>query len=950
MMKLTPLARVLTLGLGCVGLAAQAQQADAKKEEPIKLERVEITGSNIKRVNAETAVPVQVITRSEIDAKGFTTVKALLDNLSTATGGLSDIRGGNSFSSGSSAISMRNMGSGSTLVLLNGRRLAPYGFANFSTQFTNIDSLPFEAIERVEVLKTGASAIYGSDAVAGVINFITRKDYKGGNLKVSTSDSFHSHEFGEQNASLTYGFGDLASQRFNVLANLAVYHRDPLFYGDIMQHADERLTRYSATYGTPSSFSYPGNISTKDAKGSPTLTALGSCALMDGPLCMYDRYSRFQAVPKSDRVNGMLSGRYELSADTQLFAELTFSRTKTQYESAFPTYGGPTTTPSKWLDASTGTVKQFNYILLPGSHPLSQSFNNGDASELRYRFVDALNNTKTQATEYRGMVGAKGVMGEWDWESALAQMASKAEQTSRGAFSDSGFKAVIGDYNNPGADFFNKAGGYQIGKPNSAAVLNQLFPEYGYEGSIKQTAVDFKASRNFGRLPGGPMAVAVGADLRREEAVLTPTQNLLQGDIVGNGLSTANASRNFGAVFTEFSLPVLKELEVQAAARLDKFPGFGTHISPKLAIRYQPTGSLLLRGTLESGFRAPNLSESAPSTKASYQSGLDPLRCTAARALRDDLNAQAKAETNTAAAALLRARAQQVSSAECSASFAVLTESNPDLKPETSRSLSVGIVFEPIKALSMSADFWKIERKDEISRRGLAWYLQREGTSEVLAGEINRGNLANDTTFSPAEQAKYGVTAGQLQFVRDKFRNTSRTRTSGLDFEVTARANTSYGKIRAVVNGTYLDSYREAGADGEYAANMAGFRGLPRMKSNLTVSMETARWTHSLQFAFTSETKLASSTGDTAWSVAGCAKNYGIPAGECKIADHTNVNAYTSFRYNKRLSVGLNVTNVFNNSPSADLRGFLVTGSGVTPQDYGLAQGRGYRATLNYNF
>jgi iron complex outermembrane receptor protein len=215
MMKLTPLARVLTLGLGCVGLAAQAQQADAKKEEPIKLERVEITGSNIKRVNAETAVPVQVITRSEIDAKGFTTVKALLDNLSTATGGLSDIRGGNSFSSGSSAISMRNMGSGSTLVLLNGRRLAPYGFANFSTQFTNIDSLPFEAIERVEVLKDGASALYGSDAVAGVINYVLKKSYQG--MEAGAQWGGSQGGIGQsRSANVAFGFGDLSTDRYNV--------------------------------------------------------------------------------------------------------------------------------------------------------------------------------------------------------------------------------------------------------------------------------------------------------------------------------------------------------------------------------------------------------------------------------------------------------------------------------------------------------------------------------------------------------------------------------------------------------------------------------------------------------------------------------------------------------------------------------------------------------------
>ncbi|TXH34902.1 MAG: TonB-dependent receptor [Burkholderiaceae bacterium] len=944
MLKMKPLVKLMAVSVGLVGLSVQAQQAEPKKEEPQKLERVEITGSNIKRVSAETAVPVQVITRAEIESKGFTTVKALLDDLTSSTGGLSDIGGSSSFAAGSSNVSMRNLGASSTLILLNGRRVAPYGLANYAQVFTNIDSLPYEAIERIEVLKSGASAIYGSDAVAGVINFITRKDYKGGHVKASMSDSLRTFKFGEHNASLTYGFGDLATQRFNVLANISMYHRDPLFYSDIWKYTDERLTRYSSIYGTPSTFSYPGNVAGKPVDGCTTKNA--------GGLCVYDRYSRFQALPESNRINGMLAGRYLLGADTELFTELTFSQTKTDYQSAHQTYGGGSSTaPVSWFDTSTNTPKLFSYADLPATHPLSQSLGNGKASELRYRFVDANTSNKAKAQEYRFIAGVKGVFGEWDWESAFQTMGSKVELRQRGSFSDSGFKAVIGDYNNPGADFFNKPNGYKIGQPNSAAVLNQLFPEYGYNGKLTQTGVDFKASRTIGNLPGGPIGLALGTDIRNEKGVLDPSSNLRTGDIVGNGVSASDASRNFGAVFTELSLPLHKTLEVQAAARVDKFPGFGAHISPKAAFRYQPNNMLMVRGTIESGFRAPNLSEAAPSMKVAYEPGnYDPQRCEAAYYLATDLENQALAlPASDPNRALLLARSQQVYSAECSTSVTLVTRSNPDLKPETSRSFSLGFVVEPIKNFSVAVDYWHIERKDEITQRGAVWYLQREGTSEVN-GEITRLPLSGDTTFTPAEQALYGVTAGPLQYVTDKFRNVSRTRTSGVDFEVVARASTSFGKVRGTVNGTYLDSYRSAGEDGRYSANYAGFRGAPRLRTSLSLVLERTAWTHALQFTNTSSTPLMTSATDTDWSVAGCKAKRGIIAEHCTTPSHTNVNYFVSFRPVKAATVSLNIINVLNDKPALDVRGFLLGGSGVVPQSYGEAYGRGFRLTGSYNF
>lgn len=912
---------------------------------------IEITGSNIKRINAETSSPVQVIRREDIARSGATSVRELLDLLPAGnTNALSDINGSNSFASGASSADLRNLGKQSTLVLLNSRRVAPYALADFNEVFTNLDSLPLDAVERIEILRNGASAIYGSDAVAGVINIITRKTYQGVQVGVDYQKSLTSHRFGQGSARITAGFGDFDTDRFNVLVNLEVFHRDSVMWRDVLQHGNPAMLENIPQGASQlSTFSYPGNI----IGAGP----IAGCTQVISGLCRYDRYARFQAQPKADRVNSLISGRLNLGNDMEAFAELLFSRTKTIYQNTYQTYGS-TNPLTQWGNASTGGTETFLYRPLPATHPLNPT---GAPAELRYRFVDGPAYGNDTSDNYRLLTGLKGSYKGYDWESALAFLGSSADDKQRGFFSTSGFKQTIGDYDQVDADgvptdpnFFNQPNGYRIGQTNSAEVLNTLFPIYGTKGKTAQFAWDGKFSGELTQMAGGPLSFAAGFDLRHEKYTLTPSNNVLTGDIVGLGVTETDASRNFGAIFAELNVPFAKNVETQVAARIDKFPKFGAHVSPKLGLRYQPMPELLLRGTLEGGFRAPNLTESAKSKKASFENGVtDPQRCAQASAYADDLTAQSEAlaSSDPAQSALLAAQADIVRNNECAAGIPNITSYNPDLKPEVSRSFSLGLVLEPARGFNMSIDYWNIHRKDEIGLKTTQEVLAQEG-SLPSGVQVNRNDLSQDTTFNtPALRTQYGVTTGSLQSIVNLFQNISRTKTSGIDVGANATVPTSLGKIGLGLQSTYLINYYSySNIINGYGDNLAGRYQYPRFKATLDANLDSGPMVNGVRIVHVGQQALQGDYYDADWSAQGCSDNFGIDAERCRVATYSRLDYYFVYKGIKNLTVNVYVRNVLNRYPPFDYKALYQTGGLVIPQQLEDAQRRTLKVAIDYKF
>ncbi len=962
LLKKSVIAVALTLGTAQVVMAQEAANAAAQP-----LTRVFVTGSNIKRIDAESATPLQIVKREEIARLGVNSVRQLIDTLTASSGtALSDIGGSNSFAGGASSASLRSLGKQSTLVLLNSRRVAPYALADYNEVFTNLDALPLDAVERIEVLRSGGSAIYGSDAVAGVINIITRNDYNGLSASASREQSLDHSQFSETKASLTGGFGNLDTDRYNVLANVELYKRGHGMWRDVLDDINPAYGDKFATLkpgsglmfgdrGTPSTFSYPGNLIGQGA--------LPGCSTRNAAnLCVFDRYSRFEVQPEAERANMLVSGRYKFSDSTEGFAEALVSRTKTTYRSAFATYdsaGGIST----WGNPATGKARSFEYGPLPSTHPLNLS---GEDLDLRYRFVDDPGYRASQSTEYRVLAGLKGTYRNYDWESAAGITGGKVVDRSRGGgfFSIAGFTQQIGtpgydaDGNIRDPQLFNR--GYKLGQQNSPEVLAALFPENGYDGKITQYFWDGKVSGEVARFGGRPVLMAVGADLRHEKFVITPSDNLLAGDILSNGAASADASRNSAAAYTEFEVPLTTTLNLTAAARVDKFGGFDAHVSPKLALRWEASKQLLLRATLETGFRAPNLTESASSSKYSFSSGTqDPKRCPGAQAYANDLRTESDALPATdPLKAIKSAKADSVESDECFGGVPGIVVNNPDLKPETSRSATMGFVFEPVRGYSLSVDYWNIQRKDEIGTKSNDELLASEAVQPE--GTIVRLNpLTQESTFTSVDgrttkqiQDQYGITAGGIASIRGTFLNVSKTKTSGFDVGGAARVDTGIGRMDVSLNATRLLELRQYYSErdgGSYGDNLAGQYDYSKTKVNLITALQTGNWNNSLRFVWNSPTTLKQEYYDDQYDDAACEER-GWKAGECRIASYIRTDYNLSYTGIKNLTLSAHVTNLLNRRPPLNLRALDSDGGGVIPQNSADVFGRVVRLAMEYKF
>jgi len=937
-----------TFRLSLIAFAAAAATAPVLAQSdagaaPTEFQRVEVTGSRLKQIDAEGVSPVQTIRRDEITKTGSTNVRELIDSLSAAStsGTLSDIGGDNSFSPGASGASLRNLGKMSTLVLLNGRRVSPFPLADYNEVFSNVDSLPLEAIDRIEILKNGGSAIYGSDAVAGVINIITRPDFKGAQIDFSAQKSLKNGFFGERSVSVTAGVGDYAADGWNILGNAEFFNRDQVFWSKILKDASPGYKANSpGSYGGLSTYSFPGNVGGQPVEG---------CTLIVSGLCRFDRPTRIEAIPGSKRANLLLSGRKRIDGDTEWFSEVLYSNIRATYQDPFATYGGGNSVT--WGDPTTGLPKTFNEGGLPATHPLN---NTGDVAELRYRFADSQSYQTSDSTQYRFLTGLKGTYKTYDWESAIGTMGGTTRNDQKGAISLSGFIDVIGDPNadTPAPDYFNKPGGYQIGKQNSPAVLDKLFPNFGYTGRVEQDFWDGTVRTDLGQLPGGPIQLATGFDLRHEKMTITPSALLASGDIVGYGTSASDASRNYGALFAEASLPVTKQLEGDLAGRLDKFPNFGAHFSPKAGLKYKPVEQALFRATYETGFRAPNLTESAKSTKFAFDNGVvDPKRCNAAQALSDALTAAADAlPANDPQKGLLQARALQVFDNECSASLPIKTVNNPELKPETSKSFTIGTVLQATARWSVSADYWNIHRRNEIGTRSPDDVLANEDT--LAPGIVQRGSVANDPTVLPSDAANYGITlptVGAIQQLALPFENLFQTKTSGVDLSLKGTIPSPVGEFGLDIDSTFTASYKAySTAINAFGDNLAGRYGYPKWVVNTTASHKVGPFSQSLRWVYKSRTSLQTDFYDTNWTVAGCADN-GISSADCHVRTYNRLDYSFSYSGIKNLTIGVYIRNVLQRHPPLDLRAANAPAT-IVPPDAEDAEGRLGKLILSYRW
>ncbi|RZA35146.1 MAG: TonB-dependent receptor, partial [Lysobacteraceae bacterium] len=585
--------------------AALAQ--DAPAEDATNLDKIVVTGSNIPRSDTETASPVQVITRQEIDRTGKATVAEYLQTLTSDGAGSIPKSFGNGFAGGGAGVSLRGLGAGSTLVLLNGRRLAPFGLADDGQKvFADLSTIPLEAVERIDVLKDGASAVYGSDAIAGVINIILRRDFTGTVVKASMGTSGDS-DGDQRKGSITAGIGDISEDGFNFFFSLEGSKTDSIGV------SDRRNRKWIGTGDTrPWGYGIGGNLPGRitgggtGAQGSVTgavqnpvtglFQSLPGCAALSDVApqdpaggCLWDVADFRDLSPDEQYVNFFARGTFAFNDNAELYTEFSYSKKETEFHNTPSGVSGSWGYPGGPVNANDPGP---GATVLGPNHP-DNPFT-GNAVRLRYAAFDVgpriINNDSEMV---RFLVGTRGTRGAWDYDAALMHSETSLTNTRNGFLQYSHVLTALTDPNSP-------VGYWRIGDNaglNSQALYDYISPTITAKGDTKLDVFDAKASRTIADLAGGAMGLALGVEWRRQSVSLTPQTFTDLGDIIGLGYSSYAGTEEVGSAYAELVAPVTESLELNAAVRFDSYKNGENSTTPKFGVKWKPADWLALRGT-----------------------------------------------------------------------------------------------------------------------------------------------------------------------------------------------------------------------------------------------------------------------------------------------------------------------------------------------------------------
>jgi iron complex outermembrane receptor protein len=867
----------------------------------VKIEPIEVTGSRIKRTDAETALPVQVFTRETLERENINSAAEFMDRLSvnSTTGGSTMTASIGGTAAGLTLASLRGLGSQRTLVLLDGRRAA-VNASSGSGGAVDLNTIPLAAIERIEVLTDGASAVYGSDAVAGVINFILRKDYQGAEAAVYYGSPEHTGGW-TQRYTGTAGFGDLATQKFNVLVT-ADYQK----LGAI--RALDRPFSYSAYrpdlgLDKTSGNTIPANVGTPVGTrnpGNPVCLPPFSFPTTASPLqCRFDYASVIDILPPQELWNIVGKATWQITPDHQAFFEGLYADSKVTGRSS----------PSP---ISQATFLSGEPVLLQPSspfypHTFAQQFGiDGKPLNIAWRSLDLGPRTEVdESKQSRLVAGMQGVAWGWDYNGAATYNENKFIAKWTGGWLQGSIAQPI--FNSGQIDFFHRL------TPEMIALLQPaLIREDILDGKTTTTTLDLHASNEIWQLPAGPLAVAVGGEFRRETFETQSPDVINAGDVPGFGSAIpdlAQVSRQVYALFAEVNIPIVKTLEGNVAVRYDHYSDFGSTTNPKGSLRWQPTKELLFRGSWGTGFRAATLVElfnpiNFSSTGSNHD---DPVRCPVTH-----------------------------SSLDCQTQFNSELGGNPALKPERSTQYGAGGVWEPVAGNSIGLDFWHVEVKDVVGQLGEDTIFNNFDRS-VGQGLIVRFPVDPETPNLP----------GRINFIVQTNQNIQKLRVEGLDVDLNLRfPKLDWGQFRAALHGTYLIKWEQANPDTGQLENFAGqssggiatvqagvgFPGsLPRWKHNASLYYDYGPWAATITQLYQNSYK-----DDTTSGIDRTVGSYSL---------YDISGTYKGF---KNLALSLGIKNLLDTNPPASVQGqaFQV---GYDPT-YADPRGRLYWAGVKYTF
>ena len=943
--------RRLFAGGGAIGLVLLAPlPAGAQEAAERPVARVVVTGSNIRRAEAETASSVLTVNRADIERSGKSTVSELLQTLAVDNQGSVPTSFGNGFAAGASGISLRGLGTASTLVLLNGRRMAPYGLADDGQKvFADLNVIPTDAVERVEILKDGASAIYGSDAIAGVVNIILRRDFKGTTVRglLGISKEWDGEE---QNFAITHGVGDLDTDGYNALFNFEFKRSNDIWLRDradrrYIGRIDLRNWGYSAQEALGGTGAITGNNAAGSAINGNVRDPVTENYFNRGSLDPASGFTRtfpgaacgnFTSQPQGDPGGGCLidstlvynqmqpeqenyslfgRGTWKLPAEMEAYTEWNLYSSKTASSTTPNTVSANVGFPG-------GPVSNAG-VQLGATHPDNPYF--GTPARLRYLAGDVgPRQSNIDSFFIRALAGVRGTVAGWEFDTSLLFSRSNVTNERYGylqrdvtfaMLDPSAANIAAALATSPAYAALPPGTVWRIGENaglNSPGVYAAIAPKIGSDAHTKIVQGDVKATREFGKLAGGAIGVAVGAEWRREETELNPTTGTERGNVIGLGYSAYSGARNVFALYGEALAPVLPGLEITGALRWDHFTDVGDSYTPKVGVKWQPSRQLALRGTFARGFRAPSAAENGVGGLAAFATAEDPLRCALGVELACDPGP-----------------------------IAVITSPNPGLSPERSKSYNFGIIWDPLPRTSISIDVWQIKRKNEINQ-------------ELTDVAIANGQVARDPSTA---QAGIAGDPGAITAVLANYVNSASTKVRGIDVDArtTLRLPQDYGNLLLDAKWTYLDKWLRTERDGserDFAGthgncDVTNCIGTPDHRVNLRAAWDRGDWRVSLNANYRGPIDNVLFKGDPDGCASHFANGQDAPSG-CELASFTTFDLVARWKPRPGWEVFGTIENLFDKV--APLDPLTYGAQAYNPLDYAGAVGRTFSLGARYTF
>jgi iron complex outermembrane receptor protein len=883
-----------------------------------QVEEVVVTGSLIKRTDTETPSPVQIISDEQMVNTGFTQVSDVLRNLSANGAGTLSQGFGQAFASGASGIALRGLSVGDTLTLIDGERMVSYPLADDGERsFVDVTAIPFNAIDSVEVLKDGASALYGADAIAGVVNIKLKPTFVGAQVTAEGGATQYNDGW-TWHAAAILGTGDLASDGYNFYAALD-WHRQGLIWGS-SRSGDWTNLNWSFLPGgvntTPGAIgaqnlNYPDSATGYTIANGSITGYLPGCnaALQAADKCTFSFPGQIQ--PPTEQTNFLAKFTKSLAKDWQLVIT----------GSIFSSVAQQTAPPSEpafgHLLQNTGAeqgsipliawspyipIHTVNYPVLSLPASLSPT---GSASQFVYSFPDIgpwVINTDTQT--YRLFGNLKGNAAGWDLEAAVGIMYAKMNLQFDGGLIPGAMQTALnnGTYA-PGQQGNNIADVAPVASSSPTSTLD---------------LISLNGSHSLFDMPGGPLTLAAGFQYFHKAVNDQDPPLIAQG--IQEGITNFTVgSQDDTAGFLEIGGKPVRMLEFDAAVRYDHYDTYGGSATPKIGLKFTPISMLSLRGTWGKGFRAPSISESG-------NSGI------------------AFGEGNTYDQTLCPGGITNVKgtfNALCSYPVTGVEPGNPNLKAVTSTNATIGVIFEPVQQFNVSVDWYRIQLNNDILSAtvgGLSNFASLvRGAPQVLP--VCTNTTTNGTQCNTVNEL---TPVGYPVYLNFPYLNAGSTKTSGIDVEMQSHFYLgTLGRLTGTINYTYISQYEITVAgvtydvDGTHGpSGVSGDTGNPKQRAVASLTWDKGPATATLTANYTGAFKItdpstgwdtclqALQTSGDAYGAALSSQVTVLPSAwdqYCSVHHFTSFNFYSRYDVTDHASVHLAVTNLFNSQPPVDL-------------------------------